>query len=222
MLKKLRSLFIIEDEKKEVREEKRPATPTKKSSKSNAKAKISYNSPHNTTEGKMSQKFLNVFLEAMSKNNVEGFDYLEFKQSLKSLEKMSMDEKTRFQSAFAMAQTMGATPALLADSAQHYLKVLNSEEEKFGVALKARLSEKIGDKELQIEELNKSVSEQLSQIETLQKQIKESQSLVKKMESELKTDKSKIESTQKDFIATYSTLVGQIEDDIKKLNQYLK
>ena len=55
---------------------------------------------------------------------MEGFDYLEYKQSLQSLEKMNMDNQTRYQSAFAMAQTMGAKAKNLIDSAQYYLKVM--------------------------------------------------------------------------------------------------
>ena len=71
----------------------------------------------------------------MEKANIEGFDYLEYKQSLKSLAKMPMDERTRFQSAYAMAQTMGASVGHLIKTAQHYIDILAAEEKKFETAL---------------------------------------------------------------------------------------
>ena len=40
---------------------------------------------------------------------------------------MPMDEQTRFQSAFAMAQTLGATTEHLMHSANHYLEILKKE-----------------------------------------------------------------------------------------------
>ena len=74
---------------------------------------------------------MDVLAEALQNNNIDGVDYFEFRQSLLSLSKISMDEKTRYQSAFAMAQAMGATPKQLIETAEHYLNVLKNEEHKF-------------------------------------------------------------------------------------------
>ena len=113
MLKALKSLFIIEEE------DSKSKSTSKTKSKQAPKAKPATNTVSSIKEstkgraGKVDSKFMNVLLKAMDNNNLEGFDYLEFKQSLKSLEKMPMDEATRYQSAFAMAKTMGASAAQL-------------------------------------------------------------------------------------------------------------
>ena len=88
-----------------------------------AKAPVVKESPAGDP-GKVNDKFTEVLFSAMERDNQEGFDYLEFKQSLRSLEKMPMDEATRYQSALAMAKTLGANPVLLQQSAAHYLNVL--------------------------------------------------------------------------------------------------
>ena len=127
MLKNLKSLFIVEEQnapEKPAEDPKPTVTPSPKIAES-----------REGDPGKITQKFIEVLFKAMESNNLDGFDYLEFKQSLQSLSKMPMDEATRFRSAFAMAETMGATTQQLLSSANHYIDVLKSEETKFEKAL---------------------------------------------------------------------------------------
>ena len=137
MLKNLKSLFFIEEEdpkKTATAKKKQVAAP--KSTRQKAKDPSPAISPSPEGHpGKITGKFVDILFKAMEKNNIDGFDYLEYKQSLNSLKKMPMDEATRYQSAFAMAQTMGANPQMLATTAQHYIDVLRKEEEAFENAL---------------------------------------------------------------------------------------
>ena len=112
---KLKSLFVVEDES--TAKNKKKAQPKKQSPSVSPPTSPSTNSQKGQvaessqgSRGQVTAKFMNILLGAMEKHNLDGFDYIEFKESLKSLEKMPMDERTRFQSAFAMAKTMGATP----------------------------------------------------------------------------------------------------------------
>ena len=158
---KLKALFITEEE----------GSAQKKAAKPTANKKAAAN-PKNTTSstaapaapveaqaGKPTAKFMEILFGAMEKHNLDGFDYLEFKESLKSLEKMPMDEQTRFQSAFAMAKTMGATPKKLMDAAAHYLKVLLHEEKKFEQALANQRTQQIGGREKQIKDLEVGIQQ---------------------------------------------------------------
>ncbi|MEL6925050.1 MAG: hypothetical protein AAFO94_13455, partial [Bacteroidota bacterium] len=150
MLKKLKSLFIIEEE--ESAPKSSPKKETVAAEKTAPEAPVATPVTQAAGPGKVSNKFLQVLLSAMNKANLEGFDYLEYKQSLKSLEKMPMDEKTRYISAFAAAQTMGATPDKLVQAANHYLKVLAQEDKKFEQALINQRSKQVGDKQKQIKQ----------------------------------------------------------------------
>ncbi|MEO1626953.1 MAG: hypothetical protein AAFV25_17495, partial [Bacteroidota bacterium] len=89
MLKKLKSLFIIEDEKGA---EKSQSPQEKTVLQSNAPAANPpqgkaepISTPIVASEGRVSQKFLNVLLGAMDKNNLEGFVHGHFAEVLKGL-----------------------------------------------------------------------------------------------------------------------------------------
>ena len=57
----------------------------------------------------LDEKSLNFLVKALEKNNLPGFDYIEFKQSLGSLLSMDMLEETAFKSVFATATSVGLT-----------------------------------------------------------------------------------------------------------------
>lgn len=224
MLKNLKSLFIIEDEesKKPVKGKKQAADQPKKGTSSAKTTASPTPTPATPSPGKVSSKFINILLKAMDSNNLEGFDYLEFKQSLKSLEKMPMDDATRYQSAFAMAQTMGATPQKLMETANHYLNILATEEKKFEEALAAQRQKQIGSKESQIKKLEEVVANKAAQIKQLTKEIEEHQKQANSLKKEIGGAVVKVESTKNDFIASYEKLISQINADVENMKQYLK
>lgn len=220
MLKKLKSLFIEED----ASTEKEPAIAPPKIKKASPSDDVAI--PNTQSEkapaGKITNKFMNVLLGAMDKNNLEGFDYLEFKQSLRSLEKMNMDEATRYQSAFAMAKTMGATSDNLMQSAGHYIQILNKEEAKFAQALKNQRTKQIGDKEQYIQNTSKVIKQKMAKIEQLQKEIANHKKELGSVEKEINGAKVKLETTNNNFHVTYDLLVNKIKQDVQNIKQYLK
>ena len=225
MLKKLINIFVVDDGVEESKDQsaKGAAKDVKTSSTKQSGATPPAVPPTLASrKGKVTNKFLEVLLKAMDKQNLEGFDYLEFKQSLRSLEKMPMDEKTRYQSAFAAAQTMGATPAKLVQAANHYISVLTQEEKKFEKALVNQRSKQIGNKEQQIKQMSLLIKEKSEQIKKLTKEIEQHKKLKDKLTSEISNSSVKVENTKNDFMASYQTLVGQIQADIEKIKTYLK
>ncbi len=222
MFKNLKSLFIKEIDdgpKKEQTETKQSAgkTETKNPtspSKSNATLKAS--------QGKITTKFMEILFKAMEDNDLDGFDYLEFKQSLKSLEKMPMDEQTRFKSAFAMAQTLNATPAHLIKTATHYLNVLKQEEKKFEEALTNQRAKQIGKKEQQLVQFEQSVKDKTEQIKKLTLEIEKHQKAMDRIKQEVTKASVKVESTKNDFEASYNLVVSQITKDVENMKNYLK
>jgi hypothetical protein len=140
---KIKSIFIVE--------EPRTGSPEKPEAGPKSPATSSPAAPapslQQAAPGEISPKFMDVLFRAMENANLPGVDYLEYRQSLKSLEKMPMDEQVRYQSAFAMAQAMGATPPKLIESATHYMDVLKGEEAKFEQALRNQLQQQVGNRE---------------------------------------------------------------------------
>lgn len=214
MLKNLKSLFIIEDEETQKSPEKAPV-----------KMEVPKTAPviRQSVEGepgKVTTKFSEVLLAAMEHDNQEGFDYMEFKQSLKSLAQMPMDEATRYQSALAMAKTLNATPVSLLQSAAHYLNVLKIEENKFEQALAKQKEERIGQKGAEQERLKAVVNEKTEMIKKLSLEIEKHKKELDALQKEMEDAAKKVETTKNDFIASYNSLVAQIQTDIDNLKKF--
>jgi uncharacterized coiled-coil protein SlyX len=175
----------------------------------------------NSNQGEVKEKFLNILFKAMEDNNIEGFDYLEFKQSIKSLSTMPMDEETRFKSAFAMASTMGATSEHLIKTAQYYVNVLQKEEDKFENAMKQQVDGKIGQQQKEIVGMEKLVAEKAAKIKKLTDEITQIQQKVEKSKASIADATSKIRSTKHNFIASYNLVRSQIEADVNNMKKYL-
>lgn len=221
--KNIKSVFVVEDETL-IKKEQGETTKKEKAASSTVPTK---NTPMIEQSmagqpGKVTSKFVDVLLGAMEKANLDGFDYLEYKQSLSSLAKMPMDEKTKFQSAFAMAQTMGATPQKLVDSATHYINVLKQEEHKFEKALANQVDGNIGNKKDQIKQLDSVIQEKAAQIKQLTEEISQHQQKIEGLENQIAKASVKVETTKNNFIASYNKLVEQIHSDVENMKQYLK
>jgi hypothetical protein len=218
-LKNLKSLFIVEEE---------PAKQKKQEAKSVAPESTPVESAvsidRSTVEGSgsVNRKFLDILLKSLEDSNQKGFDYLEYKQSLQSLRKMNMDEETRFKSAFAMAQTMGATPQTLSKSGEVYLQILKSEEEKFKQSMINQRKLKVDEKQASLENMDKWIANKEAEIEKIKLQIEKKIASKSKMEQEVAKANKKIQTVSNNFMATYDHLVVQINEDLEKIKRYLK
>jgi len=226
MFDKFKSLFLTEDNAGGKKPKAKPAKTREKDAPPADEIVPSVKKPSTvgtqSTVGQVNDKFMKILFGAMDKANLDGFDYLEYKQSLNNLAKMPMDEQTRYQSAFAMAKTMGATPDKLINAAQHYINTLRNEEKKFQEALTNQRSRQVGDKEKAIQQKSGLVEQKQKQIEQLQKEIEADKKQMEKMKSQIAGASSKVEKTKNDFIASYNSLVAQIATDMEKMKQYLK
>lgn len=172
-------------------------------------------------DGTVNEKFMQALFGAMEGANLDGFDYFEFKQSLQNLVNMPMDEATRYKSAFAMASTMGATPPKLVNSALHYLEILKTEYSKFSQAAENQRIAQVGNKQGQVENLEAVMQQKAEQIKKLTDEITQHRQDVTKLKEDIAQSTVKVEQTQKDFSATYQSLVGQIEQDVTNMKNYL-
>lgn len=227
MLKNLKSLFIVEEEAAARQPAKGPEKTTPKPAATAAPSAAGgmsgmggASSP--AAPGKVNAKFSEILLSAMEKANIDGFDYLEFKRSLQSLEKMPMDESTRFQSAFAMAQSMGATPQHLITTANHYLSVLAKEEKQFEEALANQQDKNIAAKQETARQLEQAIKAKEDQIKGLQQEIQTNLKQMEGIANEVAEARQKLETTKSDFLASYENLVMQIRRDVDSMEKYLK
>ena len=222
MLKNLKSLFVV------VEAEENDKPPSKAIEKSESKEKKtppplpkSPAIPKNTS-GVVDDKIIEKLLQAIEKNNLDGFDYLEYKKALKALEKMPMDEATKYRSAFATAATMGVTLYKLVETTAFYIGVLDKENEVFINAFKNQFDTKVSGREQEISQFKTIINEKSEQIKKLTEEIAKHQQQINVLENQVKESNSKIMKTQNDFKHSYTHLKSQLEEDITKMNKYLK
>jgi len=213
MLKRLKSLFIIEedDDTKNV------------GSVEHQKVEESHQEEvqHDLESGDVNDKFLTVLARAIEASNQEGFDYFEFREFIKALNKFDMDEPTKFKSAFANAQTMGANLQNLKDSAEHYLNVLNREKGKFEEAVERRRSEVLDKRKGELGQMQQSIVDKQKMIKKLSQEIDELNKKIVDKQDQIETAEEKVRKTRGDFMTTYQHFVEEIQSDIQKIHTYL-
>lgn len=219
MFKNIKSLFIVEEEDTKAK----PQPPSKpKEQVPVSKQETVSSKPTTNGAGQVTQEFTEILFKAMEQANPQGFDYMEFKQSLQSLKKMQLDDPTRYQSAFAMAQTLGATMDKLVQSAQFYLDVLKTEQQKFAEVVNNQRSKLIGNRQQQIDQLGQTIQSKEEQIKKLTQEIEAHRQQMDQLKKEISEATIKVESTQNNFTASYNALAGQIQADMENMKQFLK
>ena len=67
-----------------------------------------------------------------------------------------------------------------------------------------------------------AIVQKKKQIEQLQKEITDSEKILEKKKSDINKSVAKVELTKDKFLSAYKVVAGQIEQDIKKMQEYLK
>lgn len=175
-----------------------------------------YGNYHNLDE-----RAMDALVKALQRENLPGFDYLEFKQSLDALYKIGMDEDTAVRSAFATASTVGLTKEKLLKTAAHYKKVLMDEKQSFDQSMQRHLQQRVEGKLEEVEKLKKKVTEYEAKIEQLKAQIVKYNTTIEQADSTIAADKERIEATRGGFETTLQSIVNDIDRDIERIEDVL-
>lgn len=159
--------------------------------------------------------------EALLRNNLKGFDYLEFRASLRALSNLNMDAAQIFQSAFATASVIGLTKEHLISSAEHYKNVLQKEKNAFDTALQNQVNQHIVSKNNEIVQLKQQTAIFKQQIEELEAKILQNEAAIKLKSEQIKDSDAKINSTKQNFEKTLLAIDNEINRDIDFINLYL-
>lgn len=226
MLKKLKSLFIEEDPNAPASQEQKDSPETRQTSETTTPEtvntdteSISYNTG---SVEKVDPKFMDVLFKAIELKNKEGFDYLEFKNSLQSLSKLDMDEVTRYKSAFAVGKTMGLTKEILLQSVQQYISVINEEEKKFKDTLQKQRALQIQGKEEQLKSVEAGIAQKENQIKQLLADIESQKEQLGKIKNEIQEAVVRIDLTNAQFMAAHKSISQQMIGDIQNIKNYIE
>jgi len=169
----------------------------------------------------LDEKSLTFLVKALEKNNLPGFDYIEFKQSLHNLQAMDVTDAMAYKSAYATASTVGVTKDKLLKTAEHYKQVLSKEKKQFDEALGKKMEERVQSKQKEVEKLKKQIEEYQAKIQELESRIEKAQATIDHADEHIQEARTKIESTAEAFQITHQSILNQINQDIESINNYL-
>lgn len=166
-------------------------------------------------------RFATALMKALEKKNLEGFDYLEFKQSVGRLTEIGMDLDTAINSAFITGSSVGLTKEKLIKTANYYAEVLQDEKAQFMRSLEKHLVDNVEGKAKQTGELKKKIATWESKIEELQHQIEAARSQIEAADSQITAARTKAEENQKGFDEALEVITKTIQQDVADIRRVL-
>jgi hypothetical protein len=214
-LKNIMSLFFVQDQTTKQSENQE--------NKSNVPPPVNKQNipPPIPTDATIDQRIFDSLQQALANNNMEGYDYMEFRNALQSLAGIIADESMRFKSAFATVAPMGVTAQKLADSAKFYKNVLLQEQDKFNQALSSQIDNSVGAKQKQADELKAMMQKKAEEIQRLTQEIQSHEQEIAQLHSQISEVVVKIESTKNNFDYTLQTIVNQMDTDLISIEKHL-
>jgi len=225
VLKNIKSLFIVDEtqaaENQKEQPQTKPTTPTQ-TTPPPLPTTGSTLPPPMPGAPVLDQRIFDSLQKALEENNQQGFDFLEFKNSLQTLASIIPDEATRYKSAYATAATMGLTVDKLVQSAKFYQSVLTRERENFDKAVLQQVDLNVTAKQKEVERLQALIQQKAEQIKKLTEEIAAHQEEMGKAQGIITEAATKIETTKNNFHFTLDTVMNQIQNDITNIERYLK
>ncbi len=169
----------------------------------------------------LDEKSMESLVTALERENLPGFDYLEFKQALARLGNLGMEEEMVFKSAFATASTIGVTKEKLLKTATHYKNVLAKEKKSFDAAMNKQVKAKVDGKRKEVEMLKKKLAQyeaKIKELETLKKRATET---INTADETIQNAQTGIDKVKTRFESTLKALLNQIDKDIEDISTYL-
>lgn len=166
-------------------------------------------------------RFANVLMKALEDKNLEGFDYLEFKQSVAKLQEMGMDHDTALRSAFATGTTVGLSLEKLVKTARYYTEVLQDEKSKFMNSMEKHLMSNVEGKAKQTGELKKKIANYEAKIEQLKAEVEKAKAQIAESDSLISTAKEKAAVNQKGFDDALDVITSVIREDVADITRVL-
>jgi len=180
--------------------------------------------PNAAGTANVDRKFVEHFVELLEKANLPGPDYFEYKQALKSMEGLGLQEEKQFQAAWASFKAMGGAKetTVLKSSADQYLAILDKDRTSFLKDVEKAIGDRVGSLQQEHKKLEENNVTFTQQMADLQKKIDDNKNRLGQISGEITEQSAKINVNKESFEVTYKSFVEQINSDLSKINQYLK
>lgn len=165
-----------------------------------------------------------LFQKILDNANLQGMDYYEFRKALQDLNSMGdagMSEVQQYRSVFVAFKTQGCDVPRLVESANFYLSTLEQEKKDIDGAIAQKKAQDIDGIKTQIELLDQQNEDINKHIEELRKQITANQEQVFALQNQMDTNARTLRERESLVNMEYQRIIGEINADIQRINQYL-
>lgn len=174
--------------------------------------------------GSIDTKFVDHFAAVLSKANLQGPDYFEFREILRNLSTLGLPEDKQFQAAWASFKAMAGTadPQTLTVAANQYLAALNTDRDSFQKSVETAIQDRVGGLQAEQKKLQADNDAIGKQIAELQQRLGKNNERLAQIGGEVVEQSTKINQNRANFEATYTNFTEQIKSDVAKIGSYLK
>ncbi len=163
------------------------------------------------------QKFEKYFDKLFEQANFPGPDYFEFYKMMETLEAHIHDEKSRLSATFASLSIQGLTKKTLIDTANKYRLIIEKDKADFELALSDKLKAEVGQRQQELQALEKKIVANSEQIQKLTKEISESQVLIGTLKTEVLEAENKLTKNGNGYQLASQAVLNKITTDIQKI-----
>lgn len=169
----------------------------------------------------LDERSFEFLTQALERNNLPGFDYIEFKRAVVQLIAMQQDEATAHKSAFTTASTLGLTKDKLLETAGYYRNLIEKEQAQFALALENQNATKVATRQTEVTRLRDQIERHKSEIARLQEELGSYLAQIDQAESAAKTEAEKLDKAKVAFEKANKSILLQIDKDIENLHKFL-
>jgi chromosome segregation ATPase len=169
----------------------------------------------------LDDRSLDFLVQALERNNLQGFDYYEFKRAVYQLVQMQMEEATAYKSAFTTASTLGVTKEKLVETAAYYRDLLDKEKAQFAEALDKQMQTKVASKEAEVKRLRDQIERHKADIARLNDEMGGYLNQIEASETTVKAETEKLAKAKSSFEHTHAAVLLNIDRDVENLHKHL-
>jgi hypothetical protein len=175
-------------------------------------------------------KYVQHIEGVLEENNIEGIDYFEFADAVRSIISSGKSQAEAFTLAFSTLKVVDKklTPALLQSTAQQYVKLITEEKKQFdsecdGIINEARDTAGKQIKEIEAQEKNLNDEEQRLQkrLQEIQVERTQAQTIKSSLESQIVITENEQGTRKAKMATTAQAVVKVIEGDMNLIAAYL-
>jgi len=167
------------------------------------------------------EKFEKYFDGLFEQANFPGPDYYEFFKMMETLEAHIHDEKARLSATFASLSIQGLTKEVLIESANKYKSIIENDKANFEKALNEKVDVEVGQRQKELQEIEKKIVANSQQIQKLTKEITEYQSGIGKLKAKIGEEDDKLKNNNLGYQMASKAVSNKIVSDIQKIQSIL-